>query len=185
MTNAESKFCVCGYHNSKFVCHLYLSAPPVFKDNGPTDYTVRINGKVKFRCSVRGVPRPLLLWYYNNTLIPSTHDRRRMSRFGIIISNVRKEDEGMYACHVSNKHGEKWKNFTLKVEGKHFISFCFPCYCSLDGTLDHRGAINQSAILLHKDSVQRLSCEVDSQLPNQSNRISPGPIFFGYTYCAL
>lgn len=72
---------------------------------------------MKFRCSVKGNPKPVLLWYRKNALISSLHDRITMSRFGITISKVKKSDAGTYACHVSNVHGEKWKNFTLDVRG--------------------------------------------------------------------
>ncbi|KAG1678106.1 Fibroblast growth factor receptor 3 [Nymphon striatum] len=94
-----------------------FSAPPIFKDNGPTDYTVDTGDKMKFRCSVKGYPKPVLLWYRKNALIPSVHDRIKMIRFSITISKVRRSDAGTYACHVSNPLGEKWKNFTLEVLG--------------------------------------------------------------------
>ncbi|PVD30268.1 hypothetical protein C0Q70_09531 [Pomacea canaliculata] len=74
-------------------------------------------GRVKFRCKVKGEPRPFLVWYRNNELItPHADDRIIITKYALSIDPVNVNDTGKYSCLAKNQFGEKWANFTLSVE---------------------------------------------------------------------
>ncbi|CAM1296228.1 FGFR4 (predicted) [Pycnogonum litorale] len=103
---------------SAFVEPSPIKSPPVFKDGTFQTYVVQEGGKLKLRCAVHGNPKPTLMWYKDNALVPSNNKNIRMNRFHLTLSNVKINDAGTYSCHVHNNLGEKWKNFTVVVESK-------------------------------------------------------------------
>ncbi|XP_046362348.1 fibroblast growth factor receptor 2-like isoform X2 [Haliotis rufescens] len=89
---------------------------PYFRKLPETVLQHIIGETIKLRCRVRGHPKPFLTWYKGDKLIDHTSNERvTVNRYALVIEDVQQEDEGKYACHGQNQHGEVWGNFTLKV----------------------------------------------------------------------
>ncbi|GFS88051.1 hemicentin-2 [Nephila pilipes] len=95
---------------------LNVNVPPVWI-NGPTDKDIMSGDTVIFSCSVAGKPKPIITWSIFNEMDGKFHllvsettsanrERIFLSKNGSLsISEVRKEDEGIYQCSVSNEIG--------------------------------------------------------------------------------
>ncbi|XP_053400568.1 fibroblast growth factor receptor 3-like isoform X2 [Mercenaria mercenaria] len=92
-------------------------SPPKFKKSPIHDVIGHTNGSHKFQCKVRGVPKPLIVWYRGNEMLSRHKKRITLGKYSMRINNLQKSDSGKYACKASNQYGVIWGNFSLQVVG--------------------------------------------------------------------
>lgn len=91
--------------------------PPPIIIFGPYNQTLPQKSTVNMNCKASGSPNPTVTWFLDGREI-ALSERKNISEIGTLtISEIdRKEDQGLYTCVASNKHGKyKWSGY-LKVE---------------------------------------------------------------------
>lgn len=93
------------------VAHLLVQSPPSFTRT-PMDKEVTVGDKVVFHCEVAGRPKPAVYWQFGEAPLMFTRQERQetpvTSRIHVykdgklVISSVRKSDEGRYVCHATS-----------------------------------------------------------------------------------
>ena len=88
---------------------LYQSAKPRIVQK-PADQVVKEGSFTKFQCVAAGQPRPTVFWTKQGRETPffpnQANDRHFVSLAGELdISNVKKEDEGVYTCQALSPVG--------------------------------------------------------------------------------
>ncbi|XP_077986992.1 hemicentin-1-like [Glandiceps talaboti] len=83
---------------------LSVQVPPKFTVL-PSEQEVVANGRIHLECEAVGVPVPDITWTQNGEDIPNP--RSVDGRSELIISHVRKQDEGTYACLADNPAGTR------------------------------------------------------------------------------
>ena len=81
---------------------------PIF-DEPLSNLEVRPGQAVKFECSVRGIPRPVIAWYHNNRTLGSGTDVEISYTADIaklIIKEAYPKTAGQYICKARNIAGE-------------------------------------------------------------------------------
>ncbi|XP_019395899.1 PREDICTED: vascular endothelial growth factor receptor kdr-like isoform X1 [Crocodylus porosus] len=81
-----------------------------------TDLEVNISGKIVLECKANGTPTPHITWWKNGYLI-SPASGISMENNTLIIERVKKDDEGLYECRVSNEMGRDSTMAFIKIEG--------------------------------------------------------------------
>ena len=77
---------------------------------------VNESGTASFQCEAEGNPKPKVTWLKQNSSLPA--DKRVVSsRGGLMITDVKSEDEGLYTCVARNILGEMALSATLTVQG--------------------------------------------------------------------
>lgn len=92
--------------------------PPPIIIFGPYNQTLPQKSTVNMNCKASGSPNPTVTWFLDGREIALSEQRKNVSEIGTLtISDIdRKEDQGLYTCVASNKHGKyKWSGY-LKVE---------------------------------------------------------------------
>ena len=78
---------------------------------------VNESGNASFQCEAEGNPEPKITWLKQNSSLPA--DKRVISsRGGVMITDVKSQDEGMYTCVAGNILGEVASSATLSVQGR-------------------------------------------------------------------
>ncbi|PAV75225.1 hypothetical protein WR25_18023 [Diploscapter pachys] len=97
---------------------LIASNPPVIFD-APESKTVDVGQQVTFRCKARGVPKPEYTWSFDGSIIPHIRGRMMVSDDGseLRISNVERQDDGIYSCMAGNSVGAMSADARLTVRG--------------------------------------------------------------------
>ena len=91
-----------------------ISAPSIVAP--PMPMLVNESGTASFQCEAEGNPEPKVTWLKQNSSLPA--DKRVMSsRGGLMITNVKSHDDGMYTCVAGNILGEVTSSATLSVQG--------------------------------------------------------------------
>ncbi|CAF3915835.1 unnamed protein product [Rotaria sp. Silwood2] len=87
-----------------------VSNPPVFNDSlTQVKIQALINSTVTLPCFTYGVPKPLINWFYNTSLLSENKQE------ALIIEHVQVNDTGIYECIAMNKAGEIRKKFILET----------------------------------------------------------------------
>ena len=82
----------------------------------PISMLVNESSTASFQCEAEGNPEPKITWLKQNSSIPA--DKRvTSSRGGLMITDVKSQDEGMYTCVAGNILGEVTSSATLSVQG--------------------------------------------------------------------
>lgn len=63
-------------------CFCFVAEAPYFYKEPLSQLRAAEGGRVKFRCKVKGEPRPFLVWYRNNELITPHADDRWVAAWG-------------------------------------------------------------------------------------------------------
>ncbi|XP_033995232.1 myosin binding protein Hb isoform X2 [Trematomus bernacchii] len=103
--------------------------PPEYKERDftePPKFTTALNDRAttvgystKLLCSVRGVPRPKVIWMKNQMIIGEDPKYRQICVQGICSLEIRKPgnyDGGVYTCKAKNTHGEAIVSCKLEVK---------------------------------------------------------------------
>ncbi|KAK5912107.1 hypothetical protein CesoFtcFv8_002010 [Champsocephalus esox] len=103
--------------------------PPEYKERDftePPKFTTTLNDRAttvgystKLLCSVRGVPRPKVIWMKNQMIIGEDPKYRQICVQGICSLEIRKPgnyDGGVYTCKAKNTHGEAIVSCKLEVK---------------------------------------------------------------------
>ena len=95
-----------------------ISAPSIVTP--PMSMVVNESGSASFQCQAEGNPEPKVTWLKHNSSLPA--DKRVVSSHGgLMITDVRSQDEGMYSCVATNILGEMTSSAKLTVQGKIII----------------------------------------------------------------
>ncbi|XP_033757557.1 fibroblast growth factor receptor 4-like isoform X2 [Pecten maximus] len=91
--------------------------PPELKDtNQNNDLKVYEGAKARLRCTVKGHPRPWIIWTKNNQSVsPKLEPRYKINRNALVIDKVHRNDTAVFSCYAWNKHGNVSTTFTLTV----------------------------------------------------------------------
>lgn len=106
------------YKPPKYQEHDY-SEPPKFTTN-LNDRATTVGYSTKLLCSVRGSPKPKVMWMKNQMIIGDDPKYRQICVQGICSLEIRKPgsfDGGVYSCKAKNDHGEA--TVSCKLEVKH------------------------------------------------------------------
>ncbi|KAG8174640.1 hypothetical protein JTE90_019622 [Oedothorax gibbosus] len=115
---------------ASYTTTLQVLVPPVWKQM-PRDIDARSGDSLMLPCVGSGMPRPSSSWYRtqseNSEFVPFLNsDDVKLSLNGSLVFNaVRKEDEGLYKCNVSNGIGPQLlKTIVVRVIGEFKNLFC-------------------------------------------------------------
>ncbi|XP_069797376.1 myosin-binding protein H-like isoform X2 [Narcine bancroftii] len=95
-----------------------FNEPPKFTQP-PVDKTTTVGFTTKLFCSVRGNPRPKIIWLKNQVLLNENPKFRILTNEGISSLEIRKPssfDGGVYTCKAVNMLGEAAANCKLDVK---------------------------------------------------------------------
>ena len=91
-----------------------ISAPSIVAP--PISMLVNESSTASFQCEAEGNPEPKITWLKQNSSIPA--DKRvTSSRGGLMITDVKSQDKGMYTCVAGNTLGEVTSSAKLSVQG--------------------------------------------------------------------
>ncbi|XP_034389197.1 myosin binding protein Hb [Cyclopterus lumpus] len=103
--------------------------PPEYKERDSTEapkFTTSLNDRAttvgystKLLCSVRGSPKPKVIWMKNQMIIGDDPKYRQICVQGICSLEIRKPgnyDGGVYSCKAKNSHGEATVSCKLEVK---------------------------------------------------------------------
>ncbi|XP_054472121.1 myosin binding protein Hb [Anoplopoma fimbria] len=103
--------------------------PPEYKERDYTEapkFTTNLNDRAttvgystKLLCSVRGCPKPKVIWMKNQMIIGDDPKYRQICVQGICSLEIRKPgnfDGGVYSCKAKNSHGEATVSCKLEVK---------------------------------------------------------------------
>lgn len=95
-------------------------APPLLWD-GPTELQVCVGSKVNIQYHVAGNPDPTVVWEHEDVEIKSTRHHVIKTAGGVTsvcVTDVTREDEGVYVCVAVNSHGSVSQECQLTVIGE-------------------------------------------------------------------
>ncbi|KAK5872087.1 hypothetical protein PBY51_012818 [Eleginops maclovinus] len=95
-----------------------FTEPPKFTTS-LTDRATTVGYSTKLLCSVRGMPRPKVIWMKNQMIIGEDPKYRQICVQGICSLEIRKPgnfDGGVYTCKAKNSHGEAVVSCKLEVK---------------------------------------------------------------------
>lgn len=86
----------------------------------PSDAIVALNGDpVRLDCLASGIPRPEILWYFNNRLVSQSTDVLRLQTNGsLVITKPTLMEAGTYRCAATNPLGTVQVTANIEVKGK-------------------------------------------------------------------
>ncbi|KPJ09244.1 Peroxidasin [Papilio machaon] len=89
----------------------------------PKDEVITIGETAEFRCTARGVPKPVITWY-RNTMALSENENIVISddNQNLTIIQVSNDDDGLYHCRAENSEGLTEISAILKVEKAQIIA---------------------------------------------------------------
>ncbi|GAB6018704.1 hypothetical protein CHUAL_000380 [Chamberlinius hualienensis] len=94
-----------------------IYSPPTFTQK-PTDLFTIPGGNPRFVCRVGGVPKPDVMWFYNDRPLhdsPKYKIRRDGDLCALQITGANSDDKGRYKCRISNEAGEDHAFANLEV----------------------------------------------------------------------
>lgn len=134
--------------------------PPPVIIRGPVNQTLPISSVAILSCEASGNPKPVISWYKGD--VPVVHSERiNMSLPSRVeISELRKEDSGIYTCVASSKFGKATWSGHLLVENPKNPNINFfkaPDPIMLPGPPSKPHALNQSEGIYHQFNKLRTS----------------------------
>lgn len=91
-----------------FVLFVFLSAPPQFTAK-PQSVEVTTDGPTVLKCTVTGLPLPLLSWFKNGNELISNGKTTTITHYSggtdLTISSLSASDGGIYQCFAKNEVG--------------------------------------------------------------------------------
>ena len=90
---------------------------PVSVSVSPDNTTASPGDDIKITCTSRGIPRPIVEWYKDDSFL-SSQGRVRVSRTSVIISQVQPSDSGYYQCRARHNYGSASDKMYLNVINK-------------------------------------------------------------------
>ncbi|KAL6458415.1 hypothetical protein MHYP_G00336450 [Metynnis hypsauchen] len=103
--------------------------PPVYKEHDFSeapkfttpmqDRSTTVGYSTKLLCSVRGFPKPKIMWMKNQMIIGDDPKFRQINNQGICSLEIRKPgnfDGGVYSCRATNEYGEATVSCKLEVK---------------------------------------------------------------------
>ncbi|XP_076362273.1 fibroblast growth factor receptor-like 1 [Tachypleus tridentatus] len=102
-------------------------APILTTNNNEEDNIFQrpVGSSVLFRCVATGKPKPVITWLKDgkqlaedNVIVGDLPDNFRITRWSLIIENLRITDSGNYSCVICNNHGVANSTFDLQVVGR-------------------------------------------------------------------
>ncbi|XP_022809917.1 fibroblast growth factor receptor-like [Stylophora pistillata] len=105
-----------GKANASFWIDVTVS-PEITKP--PITQSVTEGYPVNFSCRASGVPKPTIVWLFNNSDLPSDISRTDHDGESLLeLPSVTKEMKGTYRCEAKNKANTSSSSATLRVYGK-------------------------------------------------------------------
>ncbi|XP_070535967.1 protogenin-like isoform X2 [Ptychodera flava] len=92
---------------------LQVQAPPVLTDL-PQDLESRAGSTARFSCKADGEPVPTKSWFVNGTAV-DYEGRYKQRNDDLVVSNIQREDGGLYQCVVENNAGRVHASALLQV----------------------------------------------------------------------
>lgn len=74
--------------------------------------------KVKLNCEVTGVPKPAVIWTFNNKPLPASKKYNLLNQNQELEFEAQQDSFGSYSCFGKNKYGKAAIKFTVFVRGK-------------------------------------------------------------------
>ncbi|XP_042349914.1 myosin binding protein Hb [Plectropomus leopardus] len=119
VTKEEAKILKTGidYKPPEYKEHDFTEAPKF--TTSLTDRATTVGYSTKLLCSVRGSPKPKVIWMKNQMIIGDDPKYRQICVQGICSLEIRKPgnfDGGVYSCKAKNDHGEATVSCKLEVK---------------------------------------------------------------------
>lgn len=110
---------VCDFENAKQLPKRFQvsveSAPHWHKNRLPPSFNSSEGSTAEFNCSAEATPKPTFKFFRNGKELLA-NDRIRIYDSMLLIKEVHKdEDQAVYQCQATNKHGTLWANFYLNL----------------------------------------------------------------------
>ena len=151
VTNSEEGSYACSVHNEfgsvySEAAELKVNVKPFFT-LPPRNVSARSKGPVELECEASGDPRPEIKFNKNHHgKFPAASEKRlQYFKSKYYISDLQRQDDGVYTCEATNAAGNVSKDFYINVLGKLFFfvkrvsilgisihTFCVPYTCSAD-----------------------------------------------------
>ncbi len=96
------------------------TAPPHLWD-GPTKLQALVGSKVTIKFSVAGNPEPIVIWEHEDVEVTPSHRHTLTTGEGVTVvsvSDVTREDEGVWSCMALNGSGSVAQECHLTVLGE-------------------------------------------------------------------
>ncbi|CAK1588655.1 unnamed protein product [Parnassius mnemosyne] len=88
----------------------------------PKDQVVTVGETAEFRCTARGAPKPVITWYRDTMVLPSSENIIYSdNNQNLTILQVTTDDDGLYHCRAENSEGLTEISAILKVEEAQII----------------------------------------------------------------
>ena len=98
--------------------YLFQVSPKIITP--PISRYVTEGDRVDLICRASGVPKPTLVWTFNNGNLPSGINQfNREGESNLVLPSVTKEMNGTYKCTAKNKANSISSSAALRVYGKH------------------------------------------------------------------
>lgn len=121
--------------------------PPPVIIRGPVNQTLPINSVATLSCEATGNPKPMISWYKEGIPVIASEKVEMHKNGGLEISNLEKDDSGVYTCVASSKGGKATWTGHLRVENPKNPNINFfkaPEPVMLPGPPSRPHALNQS-----------------------------------------
>lgn len=121
--------------------------PPPVIIRGPVNQTLPINSVASLSCEALGNPSPIISWYKEGIPVVASDKVEMLKDGGLEISNLSKDDSGIYTCVASSRGGKATWTGYLRVENPKNPNINFfkaPEPVMLPGPPSRPHALNQS-----------------------------------------
>ena len=175
VTQCNTKLILWTHTVDCYATYFLHPAPPQLWD-GPAHVRTPVGTSVSFQYQVSGSPEPTVSWEHEDATISSDHVAIQTSGgvTSLTITNVTREDEGVYMCCALNSLGSATMETYLTVLGVHQTYWLFAFSFSLQSYQLY--SINQKCPS-HKLSHHTLSHVSSHFLSPSIPSISHPPIF--------
>ncbi|KAF7989530.1 hypothetical protein HCN44_008204 [Aphidius gifuensis] len=98
---------------------------PPLSINQHTNFILKNNNELKFKCQVDGEPKPTITWFKNLKEIQQNDSRFTVTKDPSVfrIKDIGSEDTGEYQCVAKNIHGEYWNAGHFEFDNMHGINY--------------------------------------------------------------
>jgi len=113
----------------KNVLIFLVSAPRITVK--PSDVSYGEGETARMQCQTVGFPRPSIVWYKNDVLVPRADPRLTLDpgSGALVLSDLKNSDRGVYRCVATNVAGTTMAVARMEVHRK--CARCICIYCSL------------------------------------------------------
>ncbi|KAM8830680.1 neural cell adhesion molecule L1-like protein isoform 2-T2 [Synchiropus picturatus] len=93
-----------------------VEEPPQWLPEPPQSQLTVIHADVSIKCSVSGTPQPRIVWRRNGEILEDDPlSNRRVLDDTVVIHDTKPEDNAVYQCEASNRHGTILANINIVV----------------------------------------------------------------------